>query len=102
MVPRVTKDTRRVALFDHEDERVALAAPLPLVGGPGSGFVLRLTEVRGRLGLSVCADRQVSAKTEVWVLGRQYSVQMQTGVWAAARGLTLHAPRLCAHRDRGR
>ena len=46
MVPRVTKDTRRVALFDHEDERVKLAAPLPMVHGPGSGYVLRLTEVR--------------------------------------------------------
>jgi hypothetical protein len=86
MVPRVTKDTKRVALFDHEDEHVALAAPLPLVGGPGSGYVLRLTEVHGRLGLGVCADRQVSVKTEVWVLGRQYSVQMQTRVWQRPAG----------------
>jgi hypothetical protein len=69
MVPWVTKDTRRVALFDHEDERVTLAALLPLVGRPGSGYVLRLMEVHGRLGLGVCADRQVLAKTEVWVLG---------------------------------
>jgi hypothetical protein len=42
MVPWVTKDTKRVALFDHEDERVALTAPLPLVGRPGSGYVLGL------------------------------------------------------------
>jgi hypothetical protein len=81
MVPRVTKDTKRVALFDHEDGHVALAALLLLVGGPGSGYVLRLTEVRGRLGLGVCADRQVPAKTEVWILGRQYSMQMLTGVY---------------------
>jgi hypothetical protein len=44
-------------LFDHEDERVALTAPLPLVGRPGSGYVLSLMEVRGRLGLGVYADR---------------------------------------------
>ena len=43
----VTKDAGRVAAsFDHEDELVKLAAPLPVAHGPGSGYVLRLTEVR--------------------------------------------------------
>ena len=43
----VTKDAGRVAAsFDHEDEGVKLAAPLPVAHGPGGAYVLRLTEVR--------------------------------------------------------
>jgi hypothetical protein len=86
MVPQVTKDTKRVALFDHEDERVTLAAPLPLslVGGPGGGYVLRLTEVRGRLGLGVCAD---TAKIEVWVRSRPTIQRADAdGVWQRPAG----------------
>lgn len=87
----VTKDTGRVASFDHKDERVALAAPLPMVGGPGSGYDLRVMEARGRLGLAVCADRRGPAKTEVWVLdrrgwSRQYNVQVQEVVWQRLAG----------------
>ncbi|CAD6211232.1 unnamed protein product [Miscanthus lutarioriparius] len=65
----VTKGAERVVSFDHEDEHVAFAPPLPVEGGPG--YVLRLMEVRGRLGLAVYADRWAPAKTDIWVLGRQ-------------------------------
>ncbi|KAG0551055.1 hypothetical protein BDA96_01G391000 [Sorghum bicolor] len=118
----VTKGAERVVSFDHEDERVAFAAPLPVEGGPG--YVLRLMEVRGSLGLAVCADRwPAPTKTDVWVLGRhaqgwsrQYSVQVQAGVCQRLAGphfahgeyvLTVSAPEsslkhhLYAHRMRG-
>jgi F-box interacting protein len=74
----VTKGGKRVVSFDHEDERVVFAAPLPVEGRPG--YVPRLMEVRGRLGLAVCADRWALAKTDVWVLGWQQGLSRQSSV----------------------
>jgi len=78
-----TGGAESVVSFDLEDERVAFAAPLP-VGA--DGLCRRLIEFHGRLGLAVCADRPMPARTEVWVLGdgedprgwsRRYSVRVQ-------------------------
>ncbi|CAD6246377.1 unnamed protein product [Miscanthus lutarioriparius] len=88
--------------------RVALAAPLQVVRGPGSGYVLRLAEVRGRLGLAVRADRRGPSKTEVSVLGRQgwsrqYSVLVQAAeVWQRLAARTSRTAATCSPmRDSG-
>ncbi|KAL6859050.1 hypothetical protein ACP4OV_018052 [Aristida adscensionis] len=79
----VTKSSERLVAFDLGDERVASTTALPVQAGPG--YLCRLTEVRGRLGIVSSADERTPAKIEVWVLGdgggrqewsRRYRVQM--------------------------
>ncbi|TVU05364.1 hypothetical protein EJB05_48523, partial [Eragrostis curvula] len=81
----VTKGAERVASFDLGDESFT-NVPLPVDVG-GGRHRCHLTEVHGRLGLTVSLDRQTPpAKIEVWVLGegrerhkwsRRYNVQVQ-------------------------
>ncbi|KAK3157096.1 hypothetical protein QOZ80_2AG0116100 [Eleusine coracana subsp. coracana] len=63
----VTKDTGRLASLDLSDERFTPTMSLPVPFGPG--FLTRLTEVCGRLGIIASVDHWTPAKTEVWVLG---------------------------------
>lgn len=60
----VTKGAETVMAFDLEDETVSSTGPLPVSVGQG-GYIFYLTEVSGRLGLAVSADKPTPAKTEV-------------------------------------
>ncbi|TVU05403.1 hypothetical protein EJB05_48564, partial [Eragrostis curvula] len=90
----VTKDTATLASFDLADESFTSTAALPVRGG--HGYITRLTEVRGRLGIIASVDKATPAKTEVWVLGDD-GRKDQRG-WSCRYRVQVHGVRRCLSR----